>query len=561
MYVGKHIKSILSVLLICGLLVVSVPSRIDAAAPLVISPAIKYAIAAGLVAGGLYAVDKEALNYAINDYWNKASDYVKNMWNNAVIYGTSIGTILLNDPLNRSISNYLNSEYVSGENAIVYGSVDIPSSITYPDNIQVWLEEAEYIVATLSNGSVLLCRDIVHNGYYNVNGVSIPRYTHYFDLIFEGNTLAWGQSHYWHRYVNIVFLSSPSSSWPPPKITDVGATFITLVHQTMISYGEIIQNVSTTNIDFRELGSIIDQIIYYGYVGDAAGFGNATEGRPDIKVPCPPLPAAEWPDSWLDNLLDDMNRTGNPTLDDETFVEECEREWDWYWDDNVAYIYRVPHGDPPKDPDDEPIRIPIPPPPQPEIPFPQPDPIPQPAEPCPYCPPNPYPSPDGQPCPNPYCPNQPNPMPVPVPYSPNVPAEPCPYCPPNPYPLPDGQPCPNPYCPNQPNQQPVPTPPPDIQPFYDDPEINWEPLRRSLYELTEKFPFSLPWDLMRGVQSMEANQWDGKIRVVIDDEFWPNFEIDLTMFDRLASIFRVIMLVIFDLGLIFATRKLMGGDV
>ena len=107
----------------------------------------------------------------------------------------------------------------------------------------------------------------------------------------------------------------------------------------------------------------------------------------------------------------------------------------------------------------------------------------------------------------------------------------------------------------------MPTPPPDIQPFYDDPEINWEPLRRSIYELTEKFPFSLPWDLMRGVQSMEANQWDRKIRVVIGDEFWPNFEIDLTMFDRLARISRVIMLVIFDLGLIFATRKLMGGDV
>ena len=107
----------------------------------------------------------------------------------------------------------------------------------------------------------------------------------------------------------------------------------------------------------------------------------------------------------------------------------------------------------------------------------------------------------------------------------------------------------------------MPTPRPDIQPFYDDPEINWEPLRRGLYELTEKFPFSLPWDLMRGVQSMEANQWDRKIRVVIGDEFWPNFEIDLTMFDRLARISRVIMLVIFDLGLIFATRKLMGGDV
>jgi hypothetical protein len=546
MYVGKRIKSVLSVLLIIGLLVVSVPSRAYAAGPIMLvpalSPAMKYAIGAGLVAGGLYAVNKDALNYAISDYWDKASDHIKHQWQNAVIYGTSIGNILLNDSLNRSIANYLNTSYVPGKNSVVTGTdviTDIVLGQTYPtDNCVI--------------------NDYNIRGYCSVLGPSTLRRVIYVNgEIYSDSTYT--DTQYWYKLSHVI-----STSCAINDLSTMNGS-ITFYYKIARTDGTTYTHSSTIGLTALLEGASIFYAavlnhIYMEYVGDTAGFGNATEGRPDIKVPCPPVPAAEWPDTWLDNLQDEMNRTGNPTLDDETFVEECEREWDWYWDDNVAYIYRVPHGDPPREPDDEPIRIPIPPPPQPEIPYPQPDPIPQPADPCPYCPPNPYPSPDGDPCPNPYCPNQPNPVPVPVP-QPATPAEPCPYCPPNPYPSPNGEPCPNPYCPNQPNPQPVPKPPPDIQPYYDDPEINWEPLRRSLYELTEKFPFSLPWDLMRGVQSMEANQWDRKIRVVIGDEFWPNFEIDLTMFDRLARISRVIMLVIFDLGLIFSTRKLMGGDV
>ena len=528
MYVGKRIKSILSVLLICGLLVVSVPGRAYAAAPLVLTPAIKYAIGAGIVAGGLYAANNDALTYAINDYWNKASDHIKTQWNSAVTYGTGIGIILLNDTLRQSLHDYLEDKFTSG-----YNTVTLPGEVNPSDG------RYKIFVSTDGNTVELFYYRPDNTRTYNTT------YVRHTDNEYDMAVKAW--------------LDTPANRAAARQ------SYLCVIGNDL--YGKVFvaePPLEVTNLVRRNVvgpgATGYAAGIEYGYDGDVVGFGRARPGE-DVKIPCPPVPAAEWPDQWVDDLLGEMNRTGNPTLDDETFIEECEREWDWYWDDNVAYIYRVPHGDPPKEPDDEPIRIPIPPPPQPEIPYPQPDPIPQPAEPCPYCPPNPYPSPDGQPCPNPYCPNQPNPMSPPVPQSPNVPAEPCPYCPPNPYPSPNGQPCPNPYCPNQPNQQPVPTPPPDIQPFYDDPEINWEPLRRSLYELTEKFPFSLPWDLMRGVQSMEANQWDRKIRVVIGDEFWPNFEIDLTMFDRLARISRVIMLVIFDLGLIFATRKLMGGDV
>ncbi len=528
MYVGKCVKSILSVLLICGLLLVSVPCRAYAVGPVVLGPELKYAIGAGLVSGGLYAANKDALNYAINDYWTKASDHVKQQWLSAVIYGTGVGIILLNDPVKKSINDYLDNEYKVGGNEVIYENI-----------VEGYVSGEHYQKIYFNNGMALEC---IPN-YFAGSGFIV---TLGGNLIYQSNAGLEVEDYYF------VFGTGSFSSLYL-RLKWVG-------YSSYYKWDNLQGIIEDLYDDLVVTGSVIGTGLYE-FVGDTAGFGNATEGRPDVKVPCPPVPAAEWPDTWLDNLQNDLNRTGNPTLDDETFVEEGEQEWDWYWDDNVAYIYRVPHGDPPQDPDDEPIRIPAPPPPQPEIPFPQPDPIPQPADPCPYCPPNPYPSPDGDPCPNPYCPNQPDPMPVPVPIPPNVPVDPCPYCPTNPYPSPNGDPCPNPYCPNQPNPQPVPNPPPDIQPYYDDPEIDWEPLRRMLYELTEKFPFCLPWDLMRGIQSLESSQWDRKIRIDVGDGLWPEMVIDLKMFDGIASITRVILLIVFDLGLIFGTRRLMGGDV
>lgn len=542
MYVGKRIKSILSVLLIIGLLVVSVPGRAYAVGPGLLvpalSPAMKYAIAAGLVAGGLYAVDKEALNYAINDYWSKASDHVKSMWNNAVIYGTSIGNILLNDPLNRSISNYLNSEYVTGQNSVVTGTeviTDIVLGQAYPtDNCMI--------------------NDYNIRGYCSVLGPSTLRFVIYVNgEIYSDNTYT--NTEYWYKLSNVI---STSCTVLDLSTYNGGIRFHYKIARTD-------GTTYTTSLTVGLLGLLkgasityaaVLNHIYMEYVGDAVGFGNATEGRGDIKVPCPPLPAAEWPDTWLDNLLDDLNRTGNPTLDDETSIEEWEDEYEWYLDE-FGNIYKVKKGHAPRKPEDEPYRIPGPPFPAPNVP-------------------ENYPTED----------------------DPDLTVE---HHPPQVERVehPDGSVTETTtqtttttrkwwdpssqrwrttttdttttttvdFAPDgtetgrttttttQPKGEREETAQPD------DTAIDWEPLRRGLYELTEKFPFCLPWDLMRGVQSMEANQWDRKIRVAIGDEFWPNFEIDLTMFDRLASINRVIMLVIFDLGLIFATRKLMGGDV
>ena len=93
--------------------------------------------------------------------------------------------------------------------------------------------------------------------------------------------------------------------------------------------------------------------------------------------------------------------------------------------------------------------------------------------------------------------------------------------------------------------------------------INWDPLKLPLLGLTTKFPFSLPWDLMRGIESLQAEQWDRKfiIPALGPNGLWPEMEIDLSMYDGIAEMTRIVLLIIFDFGLIMATRKLMGGDV
>lgn len=112
----------------------------------------------------------------------------------------------------------------------------------------------------------------------------------------------------------------------------------------------------------------------------------------------------------------------------------------------------------------------------------------------------------------------------------------------------------------EPIGDPIPSADPST-PIIDDTSINWEPLQVLGDELTRKFPFSLPWDLLRGVESLEATGWDRKIIISVGDGIWPPMVIDLSMFDDIAGITRVVLLVIFDFGLIFSTRRLMGGDV
>ncbi len=531
MYVGKRIKSILSVLLICGLLVVSVPCRAYAFGPVMVTPAVKYAIGAGIVAGGLYAANKDALNYAINDYWNKASDHVKSQWTNAVTYGTGIGIILLNDPLKSSIKDYLDTYYNTGEQTVEYEINDAPYQTEY-DNHRLRINDVSLDVAFTGTQIIVYA-----------NGIEVSRGTQFrareaggpYHLELRLEDTGW-VLRYWYLSSEIIWIGESRYGL---NNTATGG----------INLPSWISQLENPDLWSSFVGS-------FGFVGDTAGFGNATEGRPDVKVPCPPVPAAEWPDNWIDDLQEEMNRTGNPTLDDETSIEEWEDEYEWYLDE-FGNIYKVKKGQHPKKPDDEPLRIPGPPFPAPNVP-------------------KNYPTEDDPDLTIEHHPPQTtiteNPDGSRTETTTQTTTTTKKWWDPSTRRwrttttdttttttvdfAPDG---------TETGRTTTTTTQPKgereekAQP--DDTAIDWEPLRRGLYELTEKFPFCLPWDLMRGIQSLESSQWDKKIRIEVGDGIWPAMVIDLTMFDGIASITRVVLLIIFDLGLIFGTRRLMGGDV
>jgi len=99
----------------------------------------------------------------------------------------------------------------------------------------------------------------------------------------------------------------------------------------------------------------------------------------------------------------------------------------------------------------------------------------------------------------------------------------------------------------------------------DDSELDWEPLKQGLGSLTKKFPFSLPWDVSELINQFQGAEWDGIIDINIDKVGtfpveW-HFCLDFSMFDDIRVIAKKIELLFFDIGLIYGTRRLMGGGV
>lgn len=93
--------------------------------------------------------------------------------------------------------------------------------------------------------------------------------------------------------------------------------------------------------------------------------------------------------------------------------------------------------------------------------------------------------------------------------------------------------------------------------------INFEPIRAVTPVLTNKFPFSLPWDVKRAVDSLVVGQDLNSVQLqfynpVGEDPIqfsleWPEF---MTVF---ALWVRAAFLIIFSIGLIYSTHKLLGG--
>lgn len=107
--------------------------------------------------------------------------------------------------------------------------------------------------------------------------------------------------------------------------------------------------------------------------------------------------------------------------------------------------------------------------------------------------------------------------------------------------------------------------PAEIAKFFDlTRPINLEPLKVTGTLFTKSFPFSLPWDLLHSFTSLAADAANPDFSInVPGTPFWDAYTIpiDLSRFSDLLKFAKAAELVAFDIGLIFLTRKLLGGSV
>jgi len=94
--------------------------------------------------------------------------------------------------------------------------------------------------------------------------------------------------------------------------------------------------------------------------------------------------------------------------------------------------------------------------------------------------------------------------------------------------------------------------------------VNMDPLKLSGEIFTTRFPFSLPWDLMRSFQLFNDNTFNPVLNVDIPaGPILPNlnFNIDLSVWSSIVGYVKALELLIFDITLVLVTRKLLGGGV
>lgn len=118
-----------------------------------------------------------------------------------------------------------------------------------------------------------------------------------------------------------------------------------------------------------------------------------------------------------------------------------------------------------------------------------------------------------------------------------------------------------------------PTPDPDKPTEPDpDPELPEIPavlpqgVSDKLKDLSGKFPFCIPFDLVDSFKAFgsneaaEAPKWDLTLKIPGTDKDY-EFSVDLSMFDKYIPIFRSGVLILFLIGLMLGTRKLIGWQV
>lgn len=118
-----------------------------------------------------------------------------------------------------------------------------------------------------------------------------------------------------------------------------------------------------------------------------------------------------------------------------------------------------------------------------------------------------------------------------------------------------------------PEPEPKPEPEPDPDPELPEiPAVLPQGVSDKLKDLSGKFPFCIPFDLVDCFKSFgsneaaEAPKWDLTFRIPGTNKDY-EFSVDLSMFDKYISIFRSGVLILFLIGLILGTRKLIGWQV
>lgn len=92
--------------------------------------------------------------------------------------------------------------------------------------------------------------------------------------------------------------------------------------------------------------------------------------------------------------------------------------------------------------------------------------------------------------------------------------------------------------------------------------INWEPLKISGALFTNKFPFSLPWDLLHSFQVWQVPEEEVIFNISVPDTQYLKgmaFNINFDWFKGFIPIVKTIELLLFDVALIMTTRRLLGG--
>lgn len=91
--------------------------------------------------------------------------------------------------------------------------------------------------------------------------------------------------------------------------------------------------------------------------------------------------------------------------------------------------------------------------------------------------------------------------------------------------------------------------------------IDTSPLRLAVSTFTTKFPFSLPWDFLNMLQSLgTATTISPTFNISIDAGIFKwNQTLDFSLFNPIMGTVRTFLDVGFSIGLLFSTRKLLGG--